>query len=233
MQQPSTRTPSFRRTSAIDTSPLSRGTFPSRTHDTSRTCSARHNCPNAPEAGHSQHRVLLDRVVWRSSRRPAQTMSQISRAGAVLQATNFHPQPNKAVDSPFGDLPWRAPQLFGFTCRIIIACGHDQAAMRAKRLDFLCQNNDALMTPQVRRRVRCSAAIRLCGATDHSLVHFRNQYRRSNTANRLFRSRIAGIGRESLPGRKTPAINDCDTKTGRRHLATPRFETTDRPDGRR
>ena len=148
MQQPSTRTPSFRRTSAIDTSPLSRGTFPTRTHDTSRTCSARHNCPNAPEAGHSQHRVLLDRVVWRSSRRPAQTMPQISRAGAVLQATNFHPQPNKAVDSPSGDLPWRAPQLFGFTCRIIIACGHDQAAMRAKRLDFLCQTNDALMTPQ-------------------------------------------------------------------------------------
>ena len=148
MQQPSTRTPSFRRTSAIDTSPLSRGTFPSRTHDTSQACSARHNCPIAPEAGHSQHRMLRDRVVWRSSRRPAQTMSQISRAGAVLQATNFHPQPNKAVDSPSGDLPWRAPQLFGFTCRIIIACGHDQAAMRAKRLDFLCQTNDALMTPQ-------------------------------------------------------------------------------------
>ncbi len=148
MQQPSTRTPSFRRTSAIDTSPLSRGTFPSRTHDTSRPYSARHNCPTAPEAGHSQHRVLRDRVVWRSSRRPAQTMSQISRAGAVLQATNFHPQPNKAVDSPSGDLPWRAPQLFGFTYRIIIACGHDQAAMRAKRLDFLCQTNDALMTPQ-------------------------------------------------------------------------------------
>jgi len=148
MQQPSTRTPSFRRTSAIDTSPLSRGTFPSRTHDTSQACSARHNCPTAPEAGHSQHRMLRDRVVWRSSRRPAHTMSQISRAGAVLQAANFHPQPNKAVDSPSGDLPWRAPQLFGFTCRIIIACGHDQAAMRAKRLDFLCQTNDALMTPQ-------------------------------------------------------------------------------------
>ena len=148
MQQPSTRTPSFRRTSAIDTSPLSRGTFPSRTHDTSQACSARHNCPTAPEAGHSQHRMLRDRVVWRSSRRPAQTMSQISRAGAVLQATNFHPQRNKAVDSPSGDLPWRAPQLFGFTCRIIIACGHDQAAIRAKRLDFLCQTNDALMTPQ-------------------------------------------------------------------------------------
>jgi hypothetical protein len=75
-------------------------------------------------------------------------MPQISRAGAVLQATNFHPQVKKAVDSPSGDLPWRAPQLFGFTCRIIIACGHDQAAMRAKRLDFLCQINDALMTPQ-------------------------------------------------------------------------------------
>jgi hypothetical protein len=75
-------------------------------------------------------------------------MLQVSRAGAALQATNFHPQPNKAVDSPSGDLPWRALQLFGFTCRIIIACGPDQAALRAKRLDFLCQTNDALMTPQ-------------------------------------------------------------------------------------
>jgi hypothetical protein len=75
-------------------------------------------------------------------------MSQISRAGAALQATNFHPQVNKAVDSPSGDLPWRVSQLFGFTHRIIIARGRDRASMKAKRLDFLCQNNDALMTPQ-------------------------------------------------------------------------------------
>jgi len=40
------------------------------------------------------------------------------------------------------------------------------------------------------------------------LVPLWHQYRRTNPANRLFRSRIAGIGRESLPARRAPAIND-------------------------
>jgi hypothetical protein len=184
------------------------GPFSSRTHDTSRPCSARHSCPTAPELGHSQHRVLRDRAVWRSSRRPAQTMRQISRAGAVLQATNFHPQPNKAVDSLSGDLPWRAPQLFGFTCRIIFTCRRDQAARRAKRLDFLCQTNDALMTPQAPSQDVLQRSNSLVRRNRSRLVPLWHHYRRANSANRLFRSRIADIRRESPLGRQTPAINN-------------------------
>lgn len=71
----------------------------------------------------------------------------------MLQAANFHPQPNKAVDSPSGALPWRASQLFGFARRIMDRHSEDLAPAMAKRLDFLCQSNDALMTqlalPQV------------------------------------------------------------------------------------
>lgn len=171
MQQPSTRTPPFRRPRQLFAAPTCGGLPEYRTHDASRLFSAGRSSPTAPETGHSQHRELRDQTVWRSSRRPVQTHRQISRAGPALQAANFHPQPNKAVDSPSGDLPWRGLQLFGFAARIIAACGSAQRVVRAKRLDFLCQTDDALMTAGSTWGLCCGAAICWCAATDRGLFH--------------------------------------------------------------
>lgn len=150
-------------------------------------------------------------------------MTQISRAGAGLQATNFHPQPNKAVDSPSGGLPWRALQLLGFAGRIMVDRRSDSVPVAAKRLDFLCQSNDALMTSPTLSQAATNASIGVCSAAISCSFPLGGPDLRHGRANQQIEVRITASRNESGSGSAVHCRHGSwPQKTGRYRLAAPR-----------
>lgn len=146
MQKPSTRTPPFRRPRHQQgPRAIARRPDPENRHRPAPQTSGRNNWFGA---SHRARPVSRDNdwTCWRSSRRSAQTESQISNAQARRQARKLDPRPNKKIDTTVTDLPWGHRQVSGISIRI----GNPQAILAGnvgtQVLGFLCQSDDALMT---------------------------------------------------------------------------------------